>query len=542
MQNRKTSESDFVEFLRANGVLSVESTYRLLAAIRSSPLPFDVVVTELGLLTEISLAEWLRTYFGVPQTVLPAPVSLMPGLETYDLEFAKTRAAIPIGLEKDVLLVAFANPLEKDLLDTLGFYFQQEIQISVFPRKEIMAAIDAAAAVSEIAVADDGSPAEQAAFDDDVDRLKDIALEAPIINFVAKMAQNAYDAQVTDIHIEPFSDRVQIRYRRDGVLSRNDTVQKSMLSGIVTRIKILSGLNIVERRLPQDGRMRLSIRGTEIDFRVSIVPSMHGETIVLRLLRNLNVSSDLSALGFDEEARRKIFQLAQSSNGMVVVTGPTGSGKTTTLYSLVSLLNKEGVKIFTIEDPVEYQLEGITQLQVNSAIDLDFARSLRSVLRQDPDIILVGEIRDKETAQIAIQAALTGHLVLTTLHTNTAAGAFTRLRDMGIEEYLIASTIRGVIAQRLVRLLCRSCQEGGAPECPSCRGTRYSGRTVIYEVLEVGAGLSALMGSGATEDEIVEQAVTDGMTTMAACASELINTGVTSKLEVSRVLNTVADR
>lgn len=542
MQNQKTSESDFVEFLRANGVLSVESTYRLIAAIRSSPLPFDVVVTELGLLTEISLAEWLRTYFGVPQTVLPVPFSLMPGLETYDLEFAKTRAAIPIGLENDVLLVAFANPLEKDLLETLGFYFQREIQIRVFPRKEILAAIDAAAALSEIAVADDGIPAEQAAFDDDVDRLKDIALEAPIINFVAKMAQNAYDAQVTDIHIEPFSDRVQIRYRRDGVLSRSDTVQKSMLSGIVTRIKILSGLNIVERRLPQDGRMRLSIRGTEIDFRVSIVPSMHGETIVLRLLRNLNVSSDLSALGFDEEARRKIFQLAQSSNGMVVVTGPTGSGKTTTLYSLVSLLNKEGVKIFTIEDPVEYQLEGITQLQVNSAIDLDFARSLRSVLRQDPDIILVGEIRDKETAQIAIQAALTGHLVLTTLHTNTAAGAFTRLRDMGIEEYLIASTIRGVIAQRLVRLLCPSCEEGHAPECPTCRGTRYSGRTVIYEVLEVGAGLSALMGSGATEDEIVEQAVTDGMTTMAACASELINTGVTSKLEVSRVLNTVADR
>ena len=248
---------------------------------------------------------------------------------------------------------------------------------------------------------------------------------------------------------------------------------------------------------------------------------MHGETIVLRLLRNLNVSSDLAALGFDDEARRKIFQLAQSSNGMVVVTGPTGSGKTTTLYSLVSLLNKEGVKIFTIEDPVEYQLEGITQLQVNSAIALDFARSLRSVLRQDPDIILVGEIRDKETAQIAIQAALTGHLVLTTLHTNTAAGAFTRLRDMGIEEYLIASTIRGVIAQRLVRLLCPSCRDGDASQCPTCRGTQYSGRTVIYEVLEAGGGLASLLGSSATEAEIVEQAVSNGMTTMAACASKI---------------------
>lgn len=538
---QKTSESDFVEFLRSRDVLSVESAYRILAAIRSSPLPFDVVVTELGLLNEANLAEWLRTYFSVPQAVFSVPFSPVAGLETYDLEFARTRAAIPIGLENDELLVAFANPLEKGLIETLSYYFQREIQIRVFPRKEILAVIDAVAALSESTVTDDRAPAEQAAFDNDVDRLKDIALEAPIINFVAKMAQNAFDADVTDIHIEPFSDRVQIRYRRDGVLSRSDTVHRSMLSGIVTRIKILSGLNIVERRLPQDGRMRLSIRGTEIDFRVSIVPSMHGETIVLRLLRNLNVSSDLLALGFDDESRRKIFQLAQSSNGMVVVTGPTGSGKTTTLYSLVSLLNKEGVKIFTIEDPVEYQLEGITQLQVNSAIALDFARSLRSVLRQDPDIILVGEIRDKETAQIAIQAALTGHLVLTTLHTNTAAGAFTRLRDMGIEEYLIASTIRGVIAQRLVRLLCPSCRDGDASQCPTCRGTQYSGRTVIYEVLEAGGGLARLLGSGATEAEIVEQAVSNGMTTMAACASRLIEAGLTTRLEVSRVLNTAAD-
>ncbi len=535
------SETDFIEFLRGKGVLSVESAYRISAAIRSSPLPFDVVITELGLLTEASLAEWLRTYLGVPRVVFPAPFSMVPGLETYDLDFARTRGAIPIGLEEDELLVAFANPLEKGLLETLTYYFQREIQIRVFPRKEIVLAIDAVAAHSQIATEDDNAPAEQSAFDNDVDRLRDIALEAPIINFVAKMAQNAFDADVTDIHIEPFSDRVQIRYRRDGVLSRNDTVQKSMLSGIVTRIKILSGLNIVERRLPQDGRMRLSIRGTEIDFRVSIVPSLHGETIVLRLLRNLNVSSDLSDLGFDGEARRTISQLAQSSNGMVVVTGPTGSGKTTTLYSLVSLLNKEGVKIFTIEDPVEYQLEGVTQLQVNPAIALDFARSLRSVLRQDPDIILVGEIRDKETAQIAIQAALTGHLVLTTLHTNTAAGAFTRLRDMGIEEYLIASTIRGVIAQRLVRLLCPSCRQDEVTECPACRGTRYSGRTVIYEVLEAGGRVSALVGSGATETEIVKQAVADGMTTMAACASRLVDAGVTSKLEVSRVLNTAAE-
>lgn len=537
----KKSESAFVEFLRNNDVLSVESAQRILSAVRTSALPFDVVVTELGLLTDNNLADWLRTYFGVPKMLLPKPFFPVAGLENYNLEFAKMRAAIPIGLEHDQLLIAFANPLDSELVETLEYYFNKDIQIRVFPRKEILTVIDEIVARSEATAAGDSGFAEHITFDDDIDRLKDIALEAPIINFVARMAQNAFDAEATDIHIEPFSDRVQIRYRRDGVLSRSETVQKAMLSGIVTRIKILSGLNIVERRLPQDGRMRLSIRGAEIDFRVSIVPSMHGETIVLRLLRNLNVSTDLCALGFNEEARRKIVQLAQSSNGMVVVTGPTGSGKTTTLYSLVSLLNKEGVKIFTIEDPVEYQLEGITQLQVNSAVSLDFARSLRSVLRQDPDIILVGEIRDKETAQIAIQAALTGHLVLTTLHTNTAAGAFTRLRDMGIEEYLIASTIRGVIAQRLVRLLCSSCKESDAEECSACRDTRYSGRTVIYEVLEAGARLATLLGAGATESDIVEQAVADGMITMAVCASGLVEAGLTSKLEVSRVLNTVAD-
>lgn len=537
----KTSETAFVEFLRNNDVLSVESAQRTLSALRTSPLPLDVVITELGLLTEDNLADWLRVYFNVPKVLLAEPFFLIDDLDNYDLEFAKTRAVLPIGFENDELLVAFANPLERSLVDTLKYYFDRDIQIRILPRKEISRAIDAVIARSDVPEADDDASAEHIAFDDDVDRLKDIALEAPIINFVARMAQNAFDAEATDIHIEPFSDRVQIRYRRDGVLSRTETVQKAMLSGIVTRIKILSGLNIVERRLPQDGRMRLSIRGAEVDFRVSIVPSMHGETIVLRLLRNVNVSTDLSALGFDDEACRKISKLAQSSNGMVIVTGPTGSGKTTTLYSLVSLLNKEGVKIFTIEDPVEYQLEGITQLQVNSAIALDFARSLRSVLRQDPDIILVGEIRDRETAQIAIQAALTGHLVLTTLHTNTAAGAFTRLRDMGVEEYLIASTVRGVIAQRLVRVLCTTCKDGDVQECSTCRGTDYSGRTVIYEVLESGPRLSKLLGAGASESDIVEQAVADGMTTMTQCASRLVETGITSKVEIARVLNMAVD-
>lgn len=372
--------------------------------------------------------------------------------------------------------------------------------------------------------------------------MRDIALEAPIINLVSAIAQSGFDSGATDIHIEPSQDRIRIRFRRDGLLSNSEFVPRSTLAGIATRIKILAGLNIVERRLPQDGRMRLALRGNEVDFRVSIIPSVHGETIVLRLLHAQVPSLDLATLGFDPPARDTIADIARSPNGVLIVTGPTGSGKTTTLYSLVKDLNKEGVKIFTIEDPVEYQMEGVTQLQVNAAVDLDFARALRSVLRQDPDIILVGEIRDRETAQIAIQAALTGHLVLTTLHTNDAAGAVTRLRDMGIEGYLISATLRGVIAQRLVRVLC-SCAQGrsrGHAEaaCPGCSGQGYSGRRAIYEVLRMGPTLATALQRGASEADVEQQAIDDGMIPIKTCAARLIRDGVTDQKEIARVLNT----
>ncbi|ASY70274.1 GspE/PulE family protein [Sinorhizobium fredii] len=535
------SISGFIAFLQDKGRWSHEAGQRVRAALSTSYLPFDVVVTELGITRDDDLVQWLNEYLGVPSVSMPETEVLSQSCEGFDLAFGRAHAAIPISSEGAEQVVALANPLDEAAVALLEYYFDTKLQIRVFPRREIVSAIDGLPSLedNEVFEASSNGPL---AFEDDVDRLRDIALEAPIISLVSTIAQSGFDSGATDIHIEPFQDRIRIRYRRDGLLSNSEYVPKQALAGIATRIKILAGLNIVERRLPQDGRMRLALRGNEVDFRVSIIPSVHGETIVLRLLHAQVPSLDLSKLGFDPAARDAVAELARSPHGVLIVTGPTGSGKTTTLYSLVRQLNREGVKIFTIEDPVEYQMEGVTQLQVNSAVELDFARALRSVLRQDPDIILVGEIRDRETAQIAIQAALTGHLVLTTLHTNTAAGAVTRLRDMGIEEYLISATLRGVIAQRLVRVLCSCAKSDGGGEpgtaCQSCGGQGYSGRRAIYEILRMGPGLAGVLERGASEASIEQQGIADGMITMGVCAERLVRDGVTDQKEIARVLNT----
>lgn len=531
----EASELAFITFLQDKGRWSEEAAQRVRAALRTSYLPFDVVVTELGISRDDDLAEWLSEYLAVPRVAMPETDALSRSCESFDLVFGRAQGVIPFGIEDEEQVVALANPLDEAAVALLRYYFDAKLQIRVFPRREIASAIDSLAAL-ESSVSTDVASNGNLAFEEDVDRLRDIALEAPIINLVSTIAQNGFDSGATDIHIEPFQDRLRIRYRRDGLLSNSEFVPKAALAGIATRIKILAGLNIVERRLPQDGRMRLALRGKEVDFRVSIMPTVQGETIVLRLLHAQVPSLVLADLGFDPVACDAVADLARSPNGVLIVTGPTGSGKTTTLYSIVKQLNREGVKIFTIEDPVEYQMEGVTQLQVNPAVELDFARALRSVLRQDPDIILVGEIRDRETAQIAIQAALTGHLVLTTLHTNSAAGAVTRLRDMGIEEFLISATLRGVIAQRLLRAHC-SCTGIRGSACQSCGGQGYSGRRAVYEILRMGPALASVLERGASEAEIEGQAVADGMMTMDACAERLVRDGVTDRKEIARVLN-----
>jgi general secretion pathway protein E len=388
---------------------------------------------------------------------------------------------------------------------------------------------DAAAAFDE--VVPDAEPVEE-----DAERLKDLASEAPVIRLVNQLIARAVETHASDVHVEPFPDRLRVRYRYDGVLHEVEPPPARLQAAVISRIKIMARLDIAERRLPQDGRIKLTVRGHEIDFRVSTVPSLHGEKVVLRVLDRTAVEFDYNKLGLPDDIRQGIERALDLPNGMVLVTGPTGSGKTTTLYTGLLKLNTIARNVVTVEDPIEYQLTGINQIQVKPQIGLNFASLLRSILRQDPDVIMIGEIRDLETVQIAVQAALTGHLVLSTLHTNSAAAAITRLRDMGLEDYLMTATLRAVLAQRLVRRLCRSCRAADpAPEtlierfgmtrlasadairlyrpvgCAACRGTGFYGRRAIAELLVPSRAIERLIFEGADDAAIERAAVADGM-------------------------------
>jgi general secretion pathway protein E len=378
-----------------------------------------------------------------------------------------------------------------------------------------------------------------APLEEDAERLKDLASEAPVIRLVNLLITRAVETQASDIHIEPFEDRLRVRYRYDGVLHEAEAPPRHLAAAITSRIKIMARLDIAERRMPQDGRIKMAVRGQDVDFRVSTIPSLYGETVVLRVLDRAAVVFDYARLGLSPALVAKLESALGLPNGIVLVTGPTGSGKTTTLYTGLLALNSISRKIVTVEDPIEYQLQGINQIQVRSQIGLNFANLLRSILRQDPDVIMVGEIRDGETAQIAVQAALTGHLVLSTLHTNSAAAAVTRLRDMGVEDYLLTAVLRGVLAQRLVRRLCHDCRraEPAAPEmiehfgldrrttqrpimlsravgCPACRQTGYRGRTAIAEFLHLAPEIERLIFARADHATIERAAVAAGMETM----------------------------
>ncbi|QIA22022.1 GspE/PulE family protein [Mesorhizobium sp. AA22] len=530
----------FLAFLESENVLSGHAAQRALGASKTSGHSFDTVMTELGLIGEQELADSLSRFMNLPSAV-GVPEQFNPGLfSSVPLIYLRENAILPLEMDAELLIVAVADPFSTATIDALAFHYERTPALRILPRRMIAECIDRLEQSAIEAVSSEASGAESSNFGpDDLERLKDFAREAPIVRFVADTIHKAVDARATDIHIEPLEDHVRIRFRHDGMLSTVDTASTAMLSGISTRIKILSRLNIAERRLPQDGRMRIAVRGRDIDLRVSVIPSIHGEAIVLRILDRAGVELRLGKLGFDDAAQAKIRSMSQAANGIVLVTGPTGSGKTTTLYSILAERSRPDVKVFTVEDPVEYRMAGITQLQVNPAIDLDFAAALRSILRQDPDIILLGEIRDRETAQVAVQAALTGHLVFSTLHTNSAAGALTRLRDMGIDGYLLGATIRGVIAQRLLRRVCPTCQAADqtSSSCRSCNGSGYSGRTVTYEMLQVSPRIAELIDQGAGEMEIGRAAVEDDLVPMAVHAKALAQAQVTTIEEVRRVID-----
>jgi type IV pilus assembly protein PilB len=470
---------------------------------------------------------------------------------------AKRYEAVPVGfLDDRTLLVAMADPANVLAVDDIALLTGKEIRPAVTSRDDILNLIsrltqlDGVMSANVLEEDDEDGPA-------DVVELRESADDAPVIRLVNQIIAQAVEQGASDIHLEPNGNELRVRFRIDGVLVETATVQRRMVLGVISRVKIMSDLDISERRVPQDGRVGLTIDGHRIDLRVVTLPSVHGESVVIRILDKSSVVMELEKLGMAAQERERFERAFGQAFGAVLVTGPTGSGKSTTLYAALTALNTIEKNIITIEDPVEYQLDGITQVQVNPRAGLHFHTGLRSMMRADPDIIMVGEIRDRETAQIAIESALTGHLVLSTLHTNDAASAVTRLVDMGVEPFLVASAIDCVVGQRLARKLCQHCKERGIitadvlrangirsqfdmeayqPKgCARCNHTGYKGRIGLYEVMIVTEEIRKLTLARAPAPEIAEVAVRQGMRLMRDDGLEKVRHGMTSIEEVTRV-------
>jgi len=525
----------------------------------------DQVLLQLGLVTERGLAEVYAALLDVP-LVGPArypEVALFP--ERLTPRFLRTARALPIGVEEDILVVAVADALDLFTPAAIAAATGMPVRVEVAVPIELEAAYGKLYPEGDETEAAEGGGDGGEALEEDAERLKDLASEAPVIRLVNQLIGRAVETHASDIHIEPFEDRLRVRYRYDGVLHEAESPSARLAPAIISRIKIMSKLDIAERRLPQDGRIKLAVRGTEIDFRVSTTPTLYGEKVVLRVLDRSSVSFDYEKLGLPKHVVAAWTRTLELPNGILLVTGPTGSGKTTTLYTGLTTINAVTRNIVTVEDPIEYQLPGINQTQIKPQIGLNFAAMLRSILRQDPDVIMVGEIRDLETAQIAVQAALTGHLVLSTLHTNSAAATITRLRDLGLEDYLMTAVLRGVLAQRLVRRLCNNCKKVSAapPElikrfglearaakgplrlwhpvgCAQCRSTGYKGRQAIAEFLQPGPEIEHLIFAKADQTEIEKTAVANGMVTMFQAGLEAALAGTTTIEEVVRSIRAEA--
>jgi general secretion pathway protein E len=517
----------------------------------------DSVLLQLGLVSERGMAEAYATLLDLPVARADSyPTDQPLFADRLTGRFLRHAHALPMAMEGDTLVVALADPLDSFTPAAIAAATGTSVRLEIAVPIELDTALKRLYPDEEAPQAADDAeePSE-----DDTERLKDLASEAPVIRLVNQIITRAVETHASDIHIEPFEDRLRVRYRYDGQLQEADSPPPRLAAAITSRIKIMAKLDIGERRLPQDGRIKLAVRGQEVDFRVSTIPSLFGETVVLRILDRNAVAFNYERLGLSQVVIRKFSAALEAPNGIVLVTGPTGSGKTTTLYTGLLALNAVTRKIVTVEDPIEYQLHGINQIQVHTQIGLTFASLLRSILRQDPDVIMVGEIRDPETAQIAVQAALTGHLVLSTLHTNSAAAAITRLRDMAVEDYLLTAVLRGVLAQRLVRRLCTACRspvpappemirrfdlerrcDGGPVTlyhpagCPECRQTGYRGRAAIAEFLELGSELERLIFAGADHASIERAAVANGMEIMLDAGIAAALAGETTIEEVAR--------
>lgn len=523
------------------------------------------LLVDIGAMSEADMVVHLSAYLGVPY-VTPEDFPQVPVLEnTFSERFMRACKFIPIKSEApEQLTIAMADPHDISTLDTIRIYTVfQDLQVFLAPESAILDLIEKfygnqASSLGRIVEdIDEGldSVGEEA---DDVEHLKDLASEAPVIRLVNLVLSRAIEARASDVHIEPFERELKVRYRVDGILYDQESPPKRLKAAVISRIKIMARLNIAERRIPQDGRIKMKVLGKDVDLRVSTLPTMYGESVVMRILDKSNTQIyDVEKLGFSPRMHDVFEDLIVRPYGIIMVTGPTGSGKTTTLYGALTKINQPDKKIVTIEDPVEYQINGINQIHVNPQIGLTFAAGLRSIVRQDPDVIMVGEMRDLETVEIGIRAALTGHLVFSTLHTNDAPGAIARMVDMGAEDYLLASTILGVLAQRLVRIICPECKErqsvedsfleeiGISPDdrtevfegkgCKECGQTGYQGRLGIFELMLMDEEVRRLILANSDATQLRKAAIQGGMISLRADGLEKVKQGITTISEVLRV-------
>jgi len=563
--------ADFLSALQLSNKLTANdlSKARRMQKTAVSELMPQLLI-KLGLCSDVDIAESFAEITHLERVTKQDYPLESPFSEDISLKFLKHNHLIGLAIDEDNISIAVMDPQDEYIVDALKLATGKQVKVKIGSLSDIGAALDAqyGDGKSEMDQLNHHLETDEIG-DEDLEHLKDLASEAPVIKMVNLFLQSAIEMQASDIHIEPFELALKVRLRIDGVLQDIEAPPVSSTAAVISRIKIMAKLNIAERRLPQDGRIKLQMLGKELDLRVSTIPTMYGESVVMRLLDKDNIVLDFEALGLTGKNSQQFIDVLAKPHGITLITGPTGSGKSTTLYTALKKLNTAERKIITVEDPVEYQLEGINQIQAKPQIGLTFASALRSIVRQDPDVIMIGEMRDLETAKIAVQSALTGHLVLSTLHTNDAAGGITRLLDMGLEEYLLSSTVNGILAQRLVRKLCSDCKVSylaseseieemqlrrfsetdednldmnkndiflyRAVGCESCGDIGYKGRQAIVEFLPMSDSIRKQVMARKEAGDIQQQAIDEGMLTIYEDGLQKAMEGVTTLDEVLRV-------
>ncbi len=537
------------EMLIERKLITAEDLERALELQKERGEKLGKTLVDLGFVAMRDVLAALSDQLGMPLITIEGPPAASPETEALSPRFLRQFRCLPVDRQDHTVTLAMADPLDFETIAAVRNCTGLRVTTVLAAEQEILDAIDRY--YGEAAKAENDYAADSEEATQDLEHLRDMASEAPVIRLVNAMIALAVEKRASDIHIEPFEREFRVRYRVDGVLHNQDAPPREMKAAIISRVKLMAKLNIAERRLPQDGRIKIKSMGREVDLRVSTIPTLYGESVVMRLLdRSATDFYDLTRLGFDDHMLRRMEHFTAMPHGIFLVTGPTGSGKSTTLYSALKRINQSDKKIITIEDPVEYQMDGINQIHVNTQIGLTFASGLRHMVRQDPDVIMVGEIRDRETADIAIRASLTGHFVYSTLHTNDAPSAITRLTDMGVENYLITSSLVAVLAQRLVRVICTRCRESAghrmSPEgetievfrgrgCEHCFGTGYTGRVGIFEMMELSDEIRKLIMSNGDAIAITTAARRNGMRNLREDGWFKVRDGVTTADEVLRV-------